>query len=121
MWTDYREQLDWGWGECVHCPVSPLSGHNIVISDDSLETTEHLQPGLQTKTIHNFYMRPDREHNQRVETKKVVGLYRDIKPNTEGWIIEFIVWIFPKEQGIIWRGLPEYSVFVENECLFIIL
>lgn len=66
-------------------------------------------------------MRPDREHNQKVETKKVVGLCRDIKPNTEGWIIEFIVWIFPEEQGIIWRGLLEYSVFVENECLFIIL
>ena len=66
-------------------------------------------------------MRPDREHNQKVETKKVVRLCKDIKPNTEGWIIEFIVWIFPKEQGIIWRGLPEYSVFVENECLFIIL
>ena len=70
-------------------------------------------------------MRPDKTGNRTLsegfETKKVVGLYRDIKPNTEGWIIEFIVWIFPKEQGIIWRGLPEYSVFVENECLFIIL
>ena len=47
-------------------------------------------------------MRPDREHNQKVETKKVVGLCRDIKPNTEGWIIEFIVWIFPEEHQALY-------------------
>ena len=34
----------WGWRAGVS--TVPLSGHNIVISDDSLETTEHLQPAV---------------------------------------------------------------------------
>ena len=67
-WTDYREQLSpvlLSW--CVQSVVlSPsLSGHNIVISEHSLETTEHLQPGQETKNIHNFYMRPDRTRQGR--------------------------------------------------------
>ena len=50
MWTDYREQLYVVLGLGLVCVQSvqsvPLSGHNIVISDDSLETTEHLQPAV---------------------------------------------------------------------------
>ena len=46
----------WGWGWCVQTVQTvqsvPLSGHNIVISDDSLETTEHLQPAGATNKKH---------------------------------------------------------------------
>ena len=71
---------------CVQCPVvSPLSGHNIVISEHSLETTEHLQPGRETKNIHNFYMRPDRTRQGR---------------QSEGWDKESC--------GTVWRYKTQY-------------
>ena len=85
---------------------SPLSGHNIVISDILLRQ-------------HHIYCRGYKQKTGELG-QKLYKCWR-YKSQYKRRIIEFIVWIFPEEQSIIWRGLPEYSVLVENECLFIIL
>ena len=82
MWRDYdyREQLYVVVGLGLVCPVStvqsvPLSGHNIVISDDSLETTEHLQPGLWSDKKH-----PELLHEARQDpTGKTIRRLRQRK------------------------------------------
>ena len=45
----HQDQLAAVPGPVSSVPLCPLSGHNIVISEDSLETTSHLLPRLQTK------------------------------------------------------------------------
>ena len=45
----HQDQLAGIPGPVSSVPLCPLYGHNIVISEDSLETTSHLLPRLQTK------------------------------------------------------------------------
>ena len=93
----------------VRCPVSP--------SVPSMVTILSLVRILLRQ--HHIYCRGYKQKTGELG-QKLYKCWR-YKSQYKRRIIEFIVWIFPEEQSIIWRGLPEYSVLLENECLFIIL